>query len=189
MGCVDILQWKRQKRTAHVVNIKKESNRNWILFSLNKENIENFNSLSFPRKGASIVILHTPNGSNIRIGLKLTKQYSNSPPITKIYFQIIFEFTWYATSAFTVMELFVSRFQMQLAVRAESTRYSPPKTTKHLFSTISGLARLGQVQTISYLEAFEAMPCGRKRQIHFHKMNLLRMIELGLTIISVRFSE
>ena len=42
------------------------------------------------------------NGSNIRTDRKqITKQYSNSCPIMKLYFQIYFEFIWYTTSAFT----------------------------------------------------------------------------------------
>ena len=84
---------------------KKETNRHWILFSLHKEIIGHSHSLWFPRNGTPIVILHTPppNGSNIRKGRKqITKQYSNSHPIMKIYFQIIFEFSQCATFAFTV---------------------------------------------------------------------------------------
>ena len=58
----------------------------------------------FPRKGTPIVILHAKRKQNSKIGRKqITKQYSNSHPIMKIYFQIILEYSRYATSAFTVM--------------------------------------------------------------------------------------
>ena len=44
-----------------------------------------------------------PNVSNVRIRRRqITKNYSNGNPIMKIYFQVNFDFTWYATSAFTV---------------------------------------------------------------------------------------
>ena len=46
-----------------------------------------------------------PKGSNARIGRRQrTKQYSNNNQITKIYFQITFDFTWYTTSAFTAKD-------------------------------------------------------------------------------------
>ena len=84
---------------------KKESNRHCILFTLHKEIIKHSYSFWFPGERTPIVILHIapPNRSNVRIRRRpIIKQHSNSNPITKIFFQIIFEFTWFTTPAFTV---------------------------------------------------------------------------------------
>ena len=111
------LQWKRMKRATHVVHIQNriESNLYWNLFSLHKEIMEHFSFIVVSKERNSYCnpSYAPPNGSNIWIGCKQkTKQYSNSHPIMKIYFQVIFKFTWYATSAFTVKPLYVLGFLM-----------------------------------------------------------------------------
>ena len=72
--------------------------------------IEHSYSLWLPRKGTPFVILHTyaqPNETKYSNRTEANnKAILNSHPIMKIYFQIIFEFTWYVSSAFIVRPRF-----------------------------------------------------------------------------------
>ena len=99
------LQSKWKKSTTYVLNIQNKtvSSSNFSLLAWQIFWIISFIVVS---RGKTSVVIHyaPPNGRSIRTKRRQTmQQFLNNNPIINIFFQVIFEYTWYTAFALTVI--------------------------------------------------------------------------------------